>query len=143
MGKSPPTATRNSVISLRGCSPIQPQCRSGSAARGSLGDRRSGRKAPADSNCADPSAGSKRRSIAERTPAGINEGRLFLRMDKSDRVISDGVSAQAVHLVQRRGRRDLALALAPHNARRTSAKLAHKGRAPSNRINYRSAMTPS
>ncbi len=66
--------------------------------------------------------------------AGIAEGRLFRAIDKADRVAGDGLSAQAVYLIVTQCARELGLVLAPHDARRTFAKLAHKGHVPLEQI---------
>jgi hypothetical protein len=62
--------------------------------------------------------------------AGITDGRLFRAVDKAGRVTGETLSAQAVYLVITGRARKIGLELAPHDARRIFAKLAHKGKAP-------------
>jgi integrase len=66
--------------------------------------------------------------------AGITERRLFRAVDKAGRVTGEMLSAQAVYLVVAERARKIGLELAPHDARRTFAKLAHKGKAPIEQI---------
>lgn len=66
--------------------------------------------------------------------AGITGGRLFRAMDKAGRVTGDSLSAQAVYLVVTGYARALGFDLAPHDARRTFARLAHNGRVPLEQI---------
>ena len=61
--------------------------------------------------------------------AQLNSGCVFRPLDKSGRVIGDSLTSQSVfHLVRGYGTR-LDVPIAPHDLRRTFAKLAHKGRA--------------
>jgi site-specific recombinase XerC len=66
--------------------------------------------------------------------AGITEGRLFRAVDKVGRMTGESLSAQAVYLVVTEPAKKIGLELAPHDARRTFAKLAHKGKAPIEQI---------
>jgi site-specific recombinase XerD len=66
--------------------------------------------------------------------AGITDGRLFRAVDKARRVTGETLSAQAVYLVVTERASKIGLELAPHDARRTFAKLAHKGKAPIEQI---------
>ena len=66
--------------------------------------------------------------------AGITEGRLFRAVDKVGRMTGESLSAQAVYLVVTEAAKKIGLELAPHDARRTFAKLAHKGKAPIEQI---------
>jgi site-specific recombinase XerC len=66
--------------------------------------------------------------------AGITDGRLFRAVDKAGRVTGETLSAQAVYLVVTGRAKKIGLELAPHDARRTFAKLAHKGKAPIEQI---------
>jgi integrase len=66
--------------------------------------------------------------------AGITEGRLFRAVDKAGRMTGESLSTQAVYLVVTQGAKKIGLELAPHDARRTFAKLAHKGKAPIEQI---------
>jgi len=62
--------------------------------------------------------------------AAIGEGRIFRAMNKGDRVVSDTMSPQAIRNVVKAYVGDLGLDhVAPHDLRRTFAKLAHKGEA--------------
>jgi site-specific recombinase XerD len=63
------------------------------------------------------------------TAAGLNTGHVLRPLNKGGRVIGDGLTPQSVfHLVRTCGAR-LGMRLAPHDLRRSYAKLAHKGRA--------------
>ena len=56
--------------------------------------------------------------------SGVNEGRVFRHVNKSGDVVGNGLTAQAIRNVvidHTEG------AVAPHDLRRTFAKLAHKG----------------
>ncbi len=68
------------------------------------------------------------------TAAGITEGRLFRAVDKAGRLTGEKLSAQAVYLVVTDRAKKIGLELAPHDVRRTFAKLAHKGRVPIEQI---------
>jgi site-specific recombinase XerD len=67
------------------------------------------------------------------TAAGITGGQLFRAVDKGGRV-GESLSAQAVYLVVTGSAQKLGLTLAPHDARRTFARLAHKGKVPLEQI---------
>jgi site-specific recombinase XerD len=61
--------------------------------------------------------------------AGITSGRLLRAVNKGDRIVGDGMTAQSIfEVVERYGKR-IGLQIAPHDLRRTFAKLAHKGHA--------------
>jgi integrase len=67
--------------------------------------------------------------------AGITSGRLFRRVNKGDRVCGDTMAAQSVFdLVKIYGGQAGLDRIAPHDLRRTLAKLAHKGRAAIDQI---------
>jgi site-specific recombinase XerD len=66
--------------------------------------------------------------------AGITEGKLFRAVDKAGRLTGDTLSAQAVYLVVTGRAKKIGLELAPHDVRRTFAKLAHKGKVPIEQI---------
>ena len=66
--------------------------------------------------------------------AGIGDGRVFRAIDKRGNVRGDGVTSQAIYNILRGHAAALGLELAPHDARRTFAKLAHKGGAPVDQI---------
>ena len=68
------------------------------------------------------------------TAAGITEGRLFRAVDKAGRLTGETLSAQAVYLVVTERAKNIRLELAPHDVRRTFAKLAHKGKVPIEQI---------
>jgi integrase len=65
----------------------------------------------------------------------VREGLVFRAVNKSDRVVGGGVTAQAIYNsivgyaegLEKKG-------VAPHDLRRTFAKLAHKGGAPIDQI---------
>jgi site-specific recombinase XerD len=61
---------------------------------------------------------------------GIRHGRLLRAINKGDRIVGEGMTAQSIfECVQRHGRRIGLEKIAPHDLRRTFAKLAHKGHA--------------
>jgi len=61
--------------------------------------------------------------------AGIGSGRLLRAVNKGDRIVGEGMTAQSVfECVGQYGRR-IGMEIAPHDLRRTFAKLAHKGHA--------------
>jgi len=66
--------------------------------------------------------------------AEIAQDRLFRAMDKAGRVAGEALSSQAVYLIVIGRARQFGLSLAPHDARRTFAKLAHKGHVPIEQI---------
>lgn len=66
--------------------------------------------------------------------SGIGDGRLFRAVGKAGRLAGDRLSAQAVYLIVTESAARLGLALAPHDARRTFARLAHQGRVPLEQI---------
>jgi site-specific recombinase XerD len=61
--------------------------------------------------------------------AGFSEGPVLGRLDKADRVVGQGMSAQSIYDVVSAYGRELGAPLAPHDVRRTFAKLAYKGQA--------------
>ncbi len=62
--------------------------------------------------------------------SGIGSGLVFRRMDKGGRVIGTSMTARSVfEIVRGAGARIGVANLAPHDLRRTFAKLAHKGKA--------------
>jgi site-specific recombinase XerD len=63
------------------------------------------------------------------TAAGITRGRLMRAVNKGDRITGEGMTAQSIfECVVRYGQR-IGVQIAPHDLRRTFAKLAHKGHA--------------
>lgn len=66
--------------------------------------------------------------------ARLTGGYLMRPVNKADRVVGDRMSAQAVFNIVRGYGIDLRLHIAPHDLRRTYAKLAHKGHAPLEQI---------
>ena len=65
--------------------------------------------------------------------AGIRNGQLFRAItQKGD--VGNGLTAQAVYLIVRGYADQLGIRVAPHDLRRTFAKLAHRGRAPLEQI---------
>jgi integrase/recombinase XerD len=66
--------------------------------------------------------------------AGFTVGLVLGTINKGDQITGQGMTAQSIYeVVERYGKR-LGAALAPHDVRRTFAKLAHKGRAPLEQI---------
>ena len=65
--------------------------------------------------------------------AGIASGSLFRAVGKAGR-LGESFSAQAVYLIVREAARDLDFPLAPHDLRRTFARLAHQGKVPLEQI---------
>jgi site-specific recombinase XerD len=61
-------------------------------------------------------------------------GRVLGAVNKGDRVTGQGMSAQSIYEVVEAYGKKLGTTLAPHDVRRTFAKLAHKGRAPLEQI---------
>ena len=59
--------------------------------------------------------------------AGITEGRILRAINKADRLVSDRMSAQSIFEIVERYSRVLGVPVAPHDLRRTFAKLAHRG----------------
>jgi integrase len=66
--------------------------------------------------------------------AGFSQGLVLGAVNKGDQITGQGMSAQSIYEVVERYGRKLGAALAPHDVRRTFAKLAHKGRAPVEQI---------
>jgi site-specific recombinase XerD len=66
--------------------------------------------------------------------ANLTSGRIFRAVNKADQVIGNGITSQAVFNTVRGYGIDLRLPIAPHDLRRTFAKLAHKGHAPLEQI---------
>ncbi len=61
--------------------------------------------------------------------AGITSGRLLRAVNKGDRIVGSGLTAQSVfEIVEQYGAR-IGMEIAPHDLRRSFAKLAHKGHA--------------
>lgn len=68
--------------------------------------------------------------------AGVQTGRIFLPVNKADRISGKGMSAQSVFVAVKRYARHLKTTIAPHDLRRTFARLAHKGKAPIEQIQF-------
>lgn len=66
--------------------------------------------------------------------ANLTSGPIIRAVNKSDRITGRGVTAQAVFNIVKGYGVDLRLPIAPHDLRRTFAKLAHKGHAPLEQI---------
>lgn len=66
--------------------------------------------------------------------AGISTGHVFRPVDKAGRVIGDHLSAQTVWDLVEQYTEVAGVTAAPHDLRRTFAKLAHHGRAPLEQI---------
>lgn len=66
---------------------------------------------------------------------GVAEGLVFRAVNKGDRVVGDGITAQAIYnIIVGYAAESEKKAVAPHDLRRTFAKLAHKGGAPIDQI---------
>ena len=74
--------------------------------------------------------------------AAIEEGRLFRALSQKGEV-AEALTAQAVYLIVKGYAEQLGIATAPHNLRRTFAKLDHRGRLRSNRSSSRSGTNRS
>ncbi len=61
------------------------------------------------------------------TEAGISEGAIFRAIDQTGRVARRGMTAQAIFLIVRGHANRMGVPFAPHDLRRTFAKLAHRG----------------
>ena len=59
--------------------------------------------------------------------AGIHSGRVFRGVNKGDRVVGEALSSQGVLRCVLEHAQGLDSPIAPHDLRRTYAKLAHKG----------------
>ena len=68
------------------------------------------------------------------TVAGFSEGPVLGAVNKGDRITGQGMRAQSIYEVVEAYGSKLGVSLAPHDVRRTFAKLAHKGRAPLEQI---------
>jgi len=66
--------------------------------------------------------------------AGFSAGLVLGSVNKGDRITGQGMSAQSIYEVVEAYGRKLGVSVAPHDVRRTFAKLAHKGRAPLEQI---------
>lgn len=67
--------------------------------------------------------------------AGLSGSLVFRAVNKGDRVVGDGITPQDIYNVIVRYARELKKSgVAPHDLRRTFAKLAHKGGAPIDQI---------
>lgn len=66
--------------------------------------------------------------------AGITSGALFVSIRKGGHVQATGMTAQAIWLIVEESAKQIGVKVAPHDLRRTFAKLAHKGSAPIDQI---------
>ena len=66
--------------------------------------------------------------------AGFSAGLVLGAVNRGDRITRQGMSAQSIYEVVEAYGKKLGARLAPHDMRRTFAKLAHKGRAPLEQI---------
>ena len=64
----------------------------------------------------------------------LNTGPVFCRINKGDNIVSDHISAQAIFDLVRQYGEICGFHIAPHDMRRTGAKLAHKEGAPIEQI---------
>lgn len=70
------------------------------------------------------------------TAAGITEGRVLRMVNKAAKVEGDGITGKAVYQIVKRYAHALGFAIAPHDARRTVARLAKKGGADLGKIQH-------
>ena len=68
--------------------------------------------------------------------AGITSGAVFRAVDKADRVTGDSLTAQAIYEVTKTYGYRVGQSVAPHDLRRTFAKLARGGKAPLEQIQF-------
>jgi integrase len=66
--------------------------------------------------------------------ARVLSGRIFLPVNKADRISGKSMSAQSVFVAVKRYAGQLQTTIVPHDLRRTFARLAHKGKAPIEQI---------
>ena len=66
--------------------------------------------------------------------AGISTGHLMRPVNKGDELAGESMTAQSVFEIVERYSNRLGVPVAPHDLRRTFAKLAHRGRAPLEQI---------
>jgi Phage integrase family len=66
--------------------------------------------------------------------AGVTSGRIFRAVDKKGRVRGDGLTAQSIYDIIRGYGIDVGLAVAPHDLRRSFARLARAGQSPLEQI---------
>lgn len=59
----------------------------------------------------------------------VTEGPLLRAVNKGDRIVGKGMTAQAIFAIVQRYGAQIGVTIAPHDLRRTFAKLAHKGHA--------------
>jgi integrase len=64
----------------------------------------------------------------------FTRGPVLGAINKGDRIVWQGMSAQSIYEVVEAYGKELGAVLAPHDVRRTFAKLAHKGHAPLEQI---------
>jgi len=69
-----------------------------------------------------------------RTAAGLSDGHVFRSINKAAIIIGDGLSTQSIFDVVKEYSTMIGVAIAPHDLRRTFARLAHKGKAPLEQI---------
>lgn len=67
-------------------------------------------------------------------PDPLSSGAVFRRINKGDRIVSDHMTAQGVYDLVAQYGQTCGVHIAPHDLRRTGAKLAHKGGAPIEQI---------
>jgi site-specific recombinase XerD len=66
--------------------------------------------------------------------AGITAGRVLRAINKAGRLVGDSMTPQSIFEVVEKHSVKLGVAVAPHDLRRTFAKLAHRGKAPLEQI---------
>ena len=99
-----------------------------SIARCPMGNRRSDRQRRARPHCSDAELDQERHRFLDRS-CGHQGGLVFRAMNRGGRVTATSMTPRAIcQVVRRFGDAIGAPKLAPHDLRRTFAKLAHKGR---------------
>lgn len=68
--------------------------------------------------------------------AGFQSGRVFRPVNKADRLSGESMTAQSVFVAVKHYAAQLKADIAPHDLRRTFARLAHKGKAPIEQIQF-------
>ena len=68
--------------------------------------------------------------------AGINHGMVLRRIRRGNHLAGETMTAQGIYDIVLKYSKPLKINLAPHDCRRTFAKLAHKGGSPIEQIQY-------
>ena len=76
-----------------------------------------------------------KQAIDEWTQAGFSSGRIFRPVNRGDRIAGESMTAQSIFEVVKKYTAEIGLpSIAPHDLRRTFAKLAYKGHSPIEQI---------